>query len=478
MFSLIITLISIALVAALALASLYYGGPVFNQGAARAKVAQIQNAFQQLSGANELYKADTGAYAQSLNELVAQQYLKSIPVAQADQGLLGSAYAADSFSFSMVAPGINTFAASMVSVDICKEVNKQAFGVEGVLAAPHALDSVTIQCYGPDADHLVVIQGKAPSDLIALSTMPGTSVPITTVSTAPVPAASVTGTSDGWTVLSTSTTPVTPPTPAPSSLTLALSIPVDTYSVTPLYSSATDSLTYVANAPGSTTLNSITYSGVSTTYPGDAYEPMAVDKVSGQIYATNGQDFQTWNSVNQSWYVLSSPNCSLLGVFATNAFANCNGVLTALNRLTGTQSQTDYSYVPLLSYGNLVGQNQSLDTLMDVNWGDSSVMLFNVNTGIVQHKALPVTGKVFLTQSNRIFVQDGGNDFYQVVNGAAVKIAGVENITGAGCNYYHGAIASVFERANGDLNLACGYGPEDYASTTNATQILKFTPAQ
>lgn len=41
MFSLIITIISIALVAALALATIYYGGSAFRQGADAAHVGQV-----------------------------------------------------------------------------------------------------------------------------------------------------------------------------------------------------------------------------------------------------------------------------------------------------------------------------------------------------------------------------------------------------------------------------------------------------
>lgn len=58
MFSLIITIISIALVAALALATLYYGGSAFNKGQAGAKAAQLINEGQQVNGAVTIYNAD------------------------------------------------------------------------------------------------------------------------------------------------------------------------------------------------------------------------------------------------------------------------------------------------------------------------------------------------------------------------------------------------------------------------------------
>lgn len=54
MFSLIITVIAIARVAALALATLYYGGPIFNQGAERAQATKIVAQGQQILGALDL----------------------------------------------------------------------------------------------------------------------------------------------------------------------------------------------------------------------------------------------------------------------------------------------------------------------------------------------------------------------------------------------------------------------------------------
>lgn len=50
MFSLIITIISIALVAVLALASIYYGGAAVGQGSDSARASQLINEGQQLQG--------------------------------------------------------------------------------------------------------------------------------------------------------------------------------------------------------------------------------------------------------------------------------------------------------------------------------------------------------------------------------------------------------------------------------------------
>jgi hypothetical protein len=58
MFSLIITIISIALVAALALATIYYGGTAFNKGSSEARASQLINEGQQINGAAAMNRAD------------------------------------------------------------------------------------------------------------------------------------------------------------------------------------------------------------------------------------------------------------------------------------------------------------------------------------------------------------------------------------------------------------------------------------
>ncbi|KWT98295.1 MULTISPECIES: hypothetical protein [unclassified Variovorax] len=83
MFSLIITIISIALVAALALATIYYGGTAFNKGAAEAKASQFINEGQQLNGASQLAKTDVEAgtlvAAPATIDDLAPAYLAQVP---------------------------------------------------------------------------------------------------------------------------------------------------------------------------------------------------------------------------------------------------------------------------------------------------------------------------------------------------------------------------------------------------------------
>ncbi|MCF2901849.1 hypothetical protein L1267_15845 [Pseudoalteromonas sp. OFAV1] len=58
MFSLIISIIAIALVIVLAGASLYYGGDAFNKGTAKGEAAKYVNEAQQIQAAVTMYKVD------------------------------------------------------------------------------------------------------------------------------------------------------------------------------------------------------------------------------------------------------------------------------------------------------------------------------------------------------------------------------------------------------------------------------------
>ncbi len=74
MFSLIITIISIALVAVLALASIYYGGSAVGQGSDSARASQLINEGQQLQGLAAMSVAQ-GNTVTSVVDLVTDQYL-------------------------------------------------------------------------------------------------------------------------------------------------------------------------------------------------------------------------------------------------------------------------------------------------------------------------------------------------------------------------------------------------------------------
>lgn len=79
MFSLIITIVSIALVVALVAALMYNGGTeTLTKGKQEAEVARSLNELSQIKAALTAYHADTGEYAKSLQDL-APKYLASVP---------------------------------------------------------------------------------------------------------------------------------------------------------------------------------------------------------------------------------------------------------------------------------------------------------------------------------------------------------------------------------------------------------------
>ena len=88
MFSLIITIISIALVAALAVATIYYGGSAFTKGSAKAAASTVVAHAQQVTGANTLYANDNAGnfnnVISGVGSLVAGGYLASAPALPAN----------------------------------------------------------------------------------------------------------------------------------------------------------------------------------------------------------------------------------------------------------------------------------------------------------------------------------------------------------------------------------------------------------
>ena len=208
MFSLIVTIISIALVAALALATLYYGGAAFNKSSAMVEATRLTNQATQLQGAAELYRADRGAYPRNIEDLVTHNYLKSIPVAQASP-LMGQALA-EGFTWTMVLEGYPVFALSPVSLATCQGINQRAYGEVGVLKA--AREGLGVQCYGTDVNNLTVVSAKTGEMLQLAATSPTASVSLGAVSTAPVPALdSLDSSINGWLgVVASAEPPVTP----------------------------------------------------------------------------------------------------------------------------------------------------------------------------------------------------------------------------------------------------------------------------
>lgn len=130
MFSLIITVISIALVAALALATIYYGGSAFNKGSDGAKAAQLINEGQQVNAAIAMANAESASLGTSVNTLA------GLIAAQGAVG--GSVYLAQtpqSFTGTQATAGQ---VESTTTAAVCKEVQKRAIGVDTAITAEGA----------------------------------------------------------------------------------------------------------------------------------------------------------------------------------------------------------------------------------------------------------------------------------------------------------------------------------------------------
>lgn len=123
MFQLIVAVISIALVAALAIASIYYGGSAFSKSSLRANVVTLVNGGQQIAGAQALYRTDFGADAGSMSQLTTPvngvTYLASVP---------GISPIASAAGWSVLSNG--DFAVIQLSAadttEVCAEVARQA----------------------------------------------------------------------------------------------------------------------------------------------------------------------------------------------------------------------------------------------------------------------------------------------------------------------------------------------------------------
>lgn len=80
MFSLILSIIAIALVIIITLAVMYYGGAeVFSKGTEEAMTAQALNELSQIEGAMFSYQVNENTYPSELAELEAKGHLREVP---------------------------------------------------------------------------------------------------------------------------------------------------------------------------------------------------------------------------------------------------------------------------------------------------------------------------------------------------------------------------------------------------------------
>lgn len=174
MFSLIIVIVSIALVAALAVATLYYGGTSWGQGGQASRAAQILTQGQQVLGAADMFRIERGRWPDSVDELVTLKYLQEVPAVEVQLAgtseaypLVGGAHAAGGGAtavWTMPAAGRPTFVLrNAVGLGVCRIVNEKSRGDDGILKKPHT--SLSSQCFGVADEELTVVLTKEPGEL-------------------------------------------------------------------------------------------------------------------------------------------------------------------------------------------------------------------------------------------------------------------------------------------------------------------------
>lgn len=118
MFSLIITLISVALVALLSLATIYYGSDSFFKAGEKATASRLTAEAEQLRTAIQMFVVDNNRLPANLQELVDQEYLKDPP---ANWGSTSQYFTSSNYE---------------ISQDVCLQFNTQ----RGVPFVPECTD--------------------------------------------------------------------------------------------------------------------------------------------------------------------------------------------------------------------------------------------------------------------------------------------------------------------------------------------------
>lgn len=133
MFALIPVVISIVLMAILAIGSMFYGGSMFTDSASNANASSLINQAQQISSAAMLYELDNGGIAPAdIDILVNRNYLQGIPVAP-------DVSASGPLNWSIVSTKNLVQLTGVESVKVCNLVNEKS-GVETTTGAITTVD--------------------------------------------------------------------------------------------------------------------------------------------------------------------------------------------------------------------------------------------------------------------------------------------------------------------------------------------------
>jgi hypothetical protein len=144
MFNLIVAVISIALIAAMAAASIFYGGAAFSQSTAQANASTLINNGQQISGAQQLYAIDnSGSKTTDITDLTGGGYLQALPTAPSGVITGSAAWALDSDDGSIALISLNVSAGNnnkSPAQEVCEEIATQG-GASGINAGTSVADT-------------------------------------------------------------------------------------------------------------------------------------------------------------------------------------------------------------------------------------------------------------------------------------------------------------------------------------------------
>jgi len=129
MFSLIITIISIALVVALVAATMYYGGSALSQGSDAADAAGLISGAQQIVAAVNLHNQLQGSEPANVAALVTAKFLSQVPVTAA-----GSTWTLDTGARTVSISG----AEAVFSDALCARINADVGAVYSCTAGADA----------------------------------------------------------------------------------------------------------------------------------------------------------------------------------------------------------------------------------------------------------------------------------------------------------------------------------------------------
>lgn len=178
MFSLIIAIVSIALIVALVALGGYFGGDAVSEAQAKTSAARLISEERQILASMDMFQADNKRWPTDVDELVSTGYLRSIPQgmkvspstaqlqspAQLVLALIPSAVAADpvvsSLGWSMpVASTPIIYTSTNVPKLTCQAYNLASRGDNGILRQP--FEKLLGQCYGADGSYQVVVHKPA-----------------------------------------------------------------------------------------------------------------------------------------------------------------------------------------------------------------------------------------------------------------------------------------------------------------------------